>query len=206
MPSTATAACPRKSGAADVLEALGVKIDLEPRAARRLPARDRLSASCSRQPITRRCSMWPHVRQRARLPHDLQSAGAARQSRQGEAPTGRRLSRETGWSRLPRRWQRLAPTSAWVVHGSDGLDELTTTGVTHVADARKRRDHARCDDRARRCGSAARARWRRSKAARARKMPTAIRALFDGERGAYPRHRAAECGRGPDGGRQGEGY
>jgi len=28
---------------------------------------------------------------------------------------------------------RLGSEAAWVVHGSDGLDELTTTGITHVA-------------------------------------------------------------------------
>lgn len=28
---------------------------------------------------------------------------------------------------------KLGSQSAWVVHGSDGLDELTTTGITHVA-------------------------------------------------------------------------
>jgi anthranilate phosphoribosyltransferase len=31
---------------------------------------------------------------------------------------------------------RLGSESAWVVHGSDGLDELTTTGVSHVAQLR----------------------------------------------------------------------
>ncbi len=29
--------------------------------------------------------------------------------------------------------KRLGSESAWVVHGSDGLDEITTTGITHVA-------------------------------------------------------------------------
>jgi anthranilate phosphoribosyltransferase len=32
--------------------------------------------------------------------------------------------------------QRLGVKSAWVVHGGDGLDELTTTGVSYVAELR----------------------------------------------------------------------
>jgi len=32
--------------------------------------------------------------------------------------------------------QRLGVKSAWVVHGADGLDELTTTGVSYVAELR----------------------------------------------------------------------
>ena len=42
-------------------------------------------------------------------------------------------SRASGSSRSPRCSRILGSESAWVVHGSDGLDEITTSGSTHVA-------------------------------------------------------------------------
>ena len=53
-PSTATARCRRKSGSADVLEALGVNIDLTPEQVGPLHRRGRRRASCSRRTTTRR--------------------------------------------------------------------------------------------------------------------------------------------------------
>ncbi len=37
--------------------------------------------------------------------------------------------------------KNLGSESVWVVHGSDGLDEITLTGPTFVASARQRQDH-----------------------------------------------------------------
>ncbi|RMG14633.1 MAG: anthranilate phosphoribosyltransferase [Deltaproteobacteria bacterium] len=37
---------------------------------------------------------------------------------------------------------KLGTRHAWVVHGSDGLDELTLTGVTHVSEVRDRTVHS----------------------------------------------------------------
>ena len=90
-----------KSGAADVLGALGVKIDL--RAGRdralHLRGRHRLHVRAGASSGDEACR--PDAR-RARHPHDLQPARAAVQSGRRQAPDGRRVLARNGSSR----WRR----------------------------------------------------------------------------------------------------
>ncbi|WP_181701818.1 anthranilate phosphoribosyltransferase [Chthonobacter albigriseus] len=120
-----------KSGAADVLMALGVKVDLEPEAI----------AGCIRDAgvgfmfAPAHHAAMKHVgpsrvelgtRTIFNLLGPLSNpAGVKRQlvgvfSNQWVEPVARVL-------------QALGSEAAWVVHGSDGMDEMTTSGPTHVA-------------------------------------------------------------------------
>jgi len=120
-----------RTGAADVLEALGVRIDLEPPAAER----------CLREAGI--CFLFaqtyhPAMKHVADVRRELgfrtifnllgplsNPAGVRRQllgvySKEWLLPVANVLA-------------RLGAEKAWVVHGSDGLDEMTTTGVSHIA-------------------------------------------------------------------------
>lgn len=120
-----------KSGSAEVLQALGIKIDLAP------------------SEITQCIEKAGIGFMMAPLYHSaMKHVGATRQE------LGTRtifnllgpLSNPAGTKRqligvFDRRWVRplaevlktLGTEEAWVVHGSDGLDELTTTGVSYAA-------------------------------------------------------------------------
>jgi anthranilate phosphoribosyltransferase len=120
-----------RTGAADALEALGVKIDLAPEAAE----------ACLRE--TNFCFLF---------------APAYHPATKHVGPVRRELGFRTIFNLLgpisnPANVKRqlvgvfalewiepvaevlheLGTEKAWVVHGSDGMDELTTTGATHVA-------------------------------------------------------------------------
>ncbi len=120
-----------RTGAADVLEALGVRIDLEPRAAEHCLQE---AGICFLFAQTYHPAM-KHVAAVRRelgfrtifnLLGPLSNPGGVRRqllgvfSKDWVVPVAQVL-------------QKLGTEKAWVVHGSDGLDEMTTTGASHVA-------------------------------------------------------------------------
>jgi anthranilate phosphoribosyltransferase len=120
-----------KSGAADILEALGVKIDLEPARASQLLAEIGivfLFAQVHHPAMRHVARVRSQIKQRtifnllgplaspARVKHQL----AGIYDRKWLMPYAEAL-------------KALGSTHALVVHGADGLDELTTTDVTHYA-------------------------------------------------------------------------
>jgi len=120
-----------KSGAADVLMALGVKIDLEPPAISRCikEAGIGFMFAPSHHPAMKNVGPT-RVELATRTIFNLlgplsNPAGVTRQmvgvfSRQWVQPLAQVL-------------KNLGAKSVWVVHGSDGLDEITLTGPTFVA-------------------------------------------------------------------------
>lgn len=121
-----------QTGAADVLEALGVKTDLPPAAAEEClhktnfcflfaPAYHRAMKHV--MPVRRALgfrtifNVLGPLANPANVKHQLLGVFA----RNYIEPLANVLA-------------SLGSTKAWVVHGSDGLDEITTTGVTYVAE------------------------------------------------------------------------
>jgi anthranilate phosphoribosyltransferase len=124
-----------KTGAADVLAALGVNLDAD----MRLIERSMAEAGMGFMLAPRHHAAMRHVgpvrvelgtRTIFNLMGPLSNpAGASRQlvgvfARSWTAPLATVLG-------------RLGAERAWVVHGSDGLDEITTTGATYVAELRR---------------------------------------------------------------------
>jgi len=120
-----------RTGAADVLEALGVRVELEPVDAERclreaglcfLFAQTYHPAMKHVAPVRRELGFRTIFNLLGPLSNP---AGVRRQllgvyAKEWLLPVAHVLA-------------NLGTEKAWVVHGSDGLDEMTTTGVTHVA-------------------------------------------------------------------------
>jgi anthranilate phosphoribosyltransferase len=121
-----------KSGAADVLMALGVKIDLAP---------EQISCCIAEAGIGFMFAPAHHPAMKHVGPTRVEMGTRTIFNLLGP------LSNPAGVTRqmvgvFSRSWieplaevlRTLGSTSAWVVHGSDGLDEITTTGPTYVAE------------------------------------------------------------------------
>lgn len=123
-----------RSGASDVLKALGVRIDLEPEAVARAISHSGLGF------------MW------APMHHPAMKAWAAARAELkvrtlfnvlGPIANPANVTRQivgvfdpTWVEPIADALKGLGSEHAWVVHGSDGLDELTTTGPTKVAEVK----------------------------------------------------------------------
>ncbi|HVI50276.1 MAG TPA: anthranilate phosphoribosyltransferase [Candidatus Sulfotelmatobacter sp.] len=128
-----------KSGSADVLAALGVKIDADTALVKKALWEIGIGfLMAPRHHSAMRHVAGPRVELGTRTIFNLlgplaNPAGTRRQvmgvfSAQWLEPLAEVLG-------------RLGAERAWVVHGSDGLDELTTTGVSHVAEWKNGKVH-----------------------------------------------------------------
>lgn len=123
-----------KSGAADVLAALGVNVEADTQAVRAALWEDGITFLMATRHHTAMRNVGPtRVQLGTRTLFNLTGpltnpAGATRQLMGVFA--------ERWVEPLAEVLRRLGSETAWVVHGSDGLDEITTTGPTQVAELR----------------------------------------------------------------------
>ncbi len=170
-----------KSGAADILEALGVKIDLEPARASEVlaetgivflfaqvhhPAMRHVAAVRKAIPIRTVFNLLGPLASPARVKHQLVGI----YDRKWLQPYAEAL-------------KALGSHRALVVHGADGLDELTTTAVTHFA--RLENGQVSFGEIAPEQAGIARATLNDLKGGSAADNAAALVRLFEGEKGAY---------------------
>ena len=190
-PSTATARPRACRARADVLEALGARIDLAPEAR---------GAAASTRPASASCSPPPTTRRRASSSRCARSSPCARSSTSSGPltnPAGRARASSSASptpptsTRSPARWRGWGVDRALVVSSEDGLDEMSTSAPTQVVEVNgeriERYDVAPGD-----VGlepSAARRRRRRDAA---RRTPAITRAILAGEAGPRARPGGAQ--------------
>jgi len=120
-----------KSGAADILEALGVKIDLEPARAAQVLAKTGivfLFAQVHHPAMRHVAKVRSQIKQRTIFNLVGPLASPARVKRQLVG-----IYDKNWLGPYAEALKALGSQHALVVHGADGLDELTVTGVTHFA-------------------------------------------------------------------------
>jgi anthranilate phosphoribosyltransferase len=170
-----------KSGAADILEALGVKIDLEPARAGEVLARTGivfLFAQVHHPAMRHVGKVRSQIKMRTIFNLLGPLASPARVTRQLVGIYDRK------WL-LPyaQALQALGSSAALVVHGADGLDELTTTDVTWYA--RLENGQITQGEIAPEQAGLKRATLSELKGGDAAHNAAALRRLFDGEHGPY---------------------
>lgn len=169
------------SGASDVLAALGVKLDVPP---------ETISSAIEYAGVG---FLW------APMHHPAMKAWAPIRAELGVRTVFNLLGplcNPAGVTRqvvgvFDRRWveplayvlRNLGSAHAWVVHGADGLDELTTTGVSHVAELRG--GAVTMFDVSPEDAGLARATLADLKGGDAQANAAALRGVLAGERGAY---------------------
>jgi anthranilate phosphoribosyltransferase len=170
-----------RTGAADVLEALGVKTDLPPRAAEAVLNETNFCFLFAPAYHTAMKHVMPVRRALGfRTIFNLLGplANPANVKRQLLGVFARDFIEP-----LANVLAALGTTKAWLVHGSDGLDEMTTTGVTHVAvldnGAVTKREVTPEEIGLKRVSLSA------LKGGEAKENANALRALLDGAKGAY---------------------
>ena len=178
-----------KSGAADILEALGVKIDLEPERASQVlaetgivflfaqvhhPAMRHVASVRSQIKLRTIFNLLGPLASPARVKHQLVGI----YDRKWLLPYAEAL-------------KALGSTRALVVHGADGLDELTTTAVTYYA--RLENGQISQGEIAPEDAGIKRASLADLKGGDAADNAAALSAAVRWRRRGLPRHRAAEC-------------
>ncbi len=121
------------SGSADVLEALGVRLDLSAETRRRSASTRSASASSSPLRTTPRCATPGPCAARSAC---ARSSTCSARSRTRSAPAASSSASSTRRSSLPiaETLRALGSERALVVHGSDGLDELSPCNPSMCAD------------------------------------------------------------------------
>ena len=170
-----------RSGTADVLEVLGVKIDMEPGAAETCLAETNFCFLFAPHYHTAMKHVGP-VRKQLGFRTIFNLLGPLSNPAQVTRQLIGVFSAE--WiETLAHVLKALGSEKAWLVHGADGLDELTTTAATHVAVLDKRtvsRREVTPED-----IGVARVPLSALKGGEARDNAAALLRLLDGERGPF---------------------
>ena len=170
-----------RTGTADVLEALGVRIDIDAATAERCLCEAGLSFLFAQ-------TYHPAMKHVAAVRKELGFRTIFNLLGPISNPAGVRRQLLGIYSRdwiepIAHVLANLGAEKAWVVHGGDGLDEMTTTGITHVAVL----DHGRVTNRdiAPEDAGLKRATLAALKGGEPVENAAALRALLDGATGAY---------------------